>query len=170
MRIACCAAAAGLALAAAAAPADDKAEAKGKDVDYQVHSGYFERNDSGLKGDASYLALADQKAFDAVFGVGRVVGGKQNFLPKDALDAKVVAAVVKRGKSVVEYKVEKVLADGETLYVQYTTADKGGRRHGDVRVAADRVGGQGQVHVGGVHRERPEGRHGRGRQVTAGPG
>jgi hypothetical protein len=127
MRIAwCAAAAAGLALAAAAAPADDKAEAKSKDVDYQVHSGYFERNDSGLKGDASYLALADQKAFDAVFGVGRVLGGKQNFLPKDAFDSKLVAAVVKRGKSVVEYKIEKVTADGGTLYVQYTTAEKGG--------------------------------------------
>ncbi len=109
-------------LAVAPAPADDKIEAKGKDVDYDVHSGYFESNKSGLTGDSSYLAFSSQKAFDAVFGVARVMGDKPRFLPKDAFDAKVVVAVVKRGKSVYDYKVEKVTNDDGVLTLQFTAA------------------------------------------------
>ena len=103
-------------LAFAAARADDKP----KDVDYDIHSGYFESNKSGLTGDSSYLAFASQKAFDAVFGVGRVQGDKQRFLPKDAFDKKMVVAVVKRGKAIYDYKVEKLTSDGGVLTVQYT--------------------------------------------------
>jgi hypothetical protein len=106
-------------LALAPARADDKAEAKGKDVDYDAHNGYFESNKSGLAGDSSYLVFTDQKTFDAVFGVGRVQGNKQRFLPKDAFDSKLVVAVIKRGKGVTDYKVEKVTDDDGVLEVQY---------------------------------------------------
>ena len=104
------------------ARADDKAEAKGKDVDYDIHGGYFESNKSGLTGDSSYLAFADQKAFDAVFGVAKVLGDKPRFLPKDAFDSKVVVAVIKRGKAIYDYKIEKVTNDDGVLTVQYTAA------------------------------------------------
>ena len=105
-----------------AARADDKAEAKGKDVDYDIHGGYFESNKSGLAGDSSYLAFAGPKAFDAVFGVAKVQGDKPRFLPKDAFDSKVVVAVIKRGKAIYDYKVEKVTNDDGVLTVQYTSA------------------------------------------------
>ncbi len=54
-----------------------------------------------------------------MFGIARVIG-KQNFVPKDAFDKKMVVAVIKRGNAVTEYKVEKVTADDGTLYVKYT--------------------------------------------------
>jgi hypothetical protein len=101
-----------------AAPAPDDT-AKGKKVEYNVHNGHFEKNDAGLKGDSSYLAFTDRDGFDKVFGIGRVIG-KQNFVPKDAFDKKMVVAVIKRGNAITDYKVEKVTADEGTLYVQYT--------------------------------------------------
>lgn len=125
MRLALTLAAAGLALLAAA-PADDKVEAKGKDIDYKAYTGYFEKNDSGLKGDASFLAVTDQKSFDATFGAGFTMGKKPDIMPKDSFDSKQVAAIIKRGNALVEYKVEKVTNDEGTLYVQYTTTEKNG--------------------------------------------
>jgi hypothetical protein len=109
---------------AAAGLADEKAEAKGEKVAYDVYSSYFESNKSGLKGDASYLAFTEPKAFDAVFGVAVVMGKKPSVLAKDAFDSKAVVAVVKRGKAVWTYKVDKVTADGDTLYVQYDATSK----------------------------------------------
>jgi hypothetical protein len=107
-------------------PAGAADEAKGAKVEYQVHNGYFEKNNSGLKGEASYLAFTDQKAYDQVFGAGVVMGKKQNFLPKGAFDSKMVVAVIKRGNKIWEYKVEKVTAEGGVLYVQYTATSKDG--------------------------------------------
>jgi hypothetical protein len=114
-----------LPLLVAAAPAPDEDTAKGKKVDFDVHNGHFQKNDAGLKGDASYLAFTDRDAFDKVFGIGRVIG-KQNFVPKDAFDKKMVVAVIKRGNAITEYKVDKVTADEGTLYVQYTATAKPG--------------------------------------------
>ena len=118
MKLALFAAAALAALHALTAARADAAD--GKDVDYDIHTGYFESNKSGLTGDSSYLAFASQKAFDAVFGVARVMGDKQRFLPKDAFDTKLVIAVIKRGKSVYDYKVDKVTNNDGVLTIQYT--------------------------------------------------
>jgi len=109
-----------------AAPTPDEDTAKGKKVDFDVHNGHFEKNNSDLKGDSSYVVFSDRDAFDKVFGLGRVMG-KQNFVPKDAFDKKMVVAVIKRAKALTEYKVEKVTADEGTLYIQYTakTGDPG---------------------------------------------
>lgn len=113
-----------LSLQAAAAPAPDNDTPKGKEVEFDVHNGQFERNDSGLKGDASYLAFTDRAAFDKIFGIGRVMG-KQNFVPKDAFDKQMVVAAIKRGNALIEYKVEKVTAEDGTLYVKYTAKPLG---------------------------------------------
>jgi hypothetical protein len=115
-----------LALALApAARADDKAEPKGDKIDFDVHNGHFESNMSGLKGDASFLAFTDAKAFGAVFGTAAVMGKKYNYMPKDAFDKKLAAAVIHRGDAPWEYKVQKATADGDTVYVQYeATAGK----------------------------------------------
>ncbi len=101
--------------------ADDAA--KGKKVEYIVYNGYFEKNNSGLKGDSSYLAFSDGEAFGKIFGSARV-GNMQKFLPKDAFDKLFVVAVLMRGNAIVDYKVEKVTAEDKTLYVEFT-AKKG---------------------------------------------
>lgn len=108
-----------LPLLALAAPAPDDDTAKGKEVKFDVHNGHFVKNNAGLKRDSSYLVFSDRESFDKVFGAAAIMR-KQNFVPKDAFDKKMVVAVIKRGKAVTEYKVEKVTADDGTLYVQYT--------------------------------------------------
>ena len=101
------------------AAASDDDVAKGNDVKFELHNGHFQRNDAGLKGNSSYLVFTDRKAFDEVFGIARVIG-KQNFVPKDAFDKKMVVAVIKRGNAISEYKTEKVTTDEATLFVQFT--------------------------------------------------
>jgi hypothetical protein len=108
-----------------AAAADDKEQAKGKETGFAVHSGYFEKNTSGLKGDASYLTFTDQKSFDQVFGTAATMK-PQNFLPKNVFDSRLVVAVIKRGTAVTEYNVAKVTIDDGTVYVQYEAKAKDG--------------------------------------------
>lgn len=103
-------------LSAAPAPADSP---KSVAVPFTVQTGYFEKNNSGLTGDASFLLISDQAAFDKVFGVAFVAGAKQNFLPKDAFEKKLVVAAIKRGNATATFAVEKVTADGTTLTVEY---------------------------------------------------
>jgi hypothetical protein len=102
-------------------------EAKGKAVEFKAYTKpYFEKNTSGLKGEASFLAVTDQAGFDKVFGVGFTMGPKPDMLAKDAFDKKMVVATIKRGNSITTYNVEKVTADGDTLYVQYKSETKDG--------------------------------------------
>jgi hypothetical protein len=114
-------AAPGKAIAAA-----EKVAATGEKLAYEVHSGYFESNQSGLKGESSYLTFTDPKAFEKVFGIGVVMGKKPRLLPKDAFESHLVVAVIKRGKSIWDYKVEKVTEDEGTVYVQYTASPRDG--------------------------------------------
>ncbi len=108
-----------------AVAADDE-KPKGKAVESEVHSGYFESNKSGLKGDTSFLAFTDPEAFGQTFGVGFTMGKKPNVLPKDAFEKKMAVAVIKRGDAITTYKDVKVTADEDTLYVSYDTEAKGG--------------------------------------------
>ncbi|QJW92766.1 hypothetical protein [Frigoriglobus tundricola] len=96
-------------------------EAKGEKVEYTVYDGYFEKNNAGLKGDASFLALTDKDAFDKVFAARPpLMGGKKAvLLANDTFDKHLVAAVVKRGNAITTYKVEAVTLDGDTLNVRY---------------------------------------------------
>src|SRR5690348_10056281 len=82
-----------LSLNAAPAPAAGSEAAKGKEVPYTVHNGYFEKNSSGLKGNESRLFFNSEPRFYEVFGEAAVQGRKQNFLPRDAFEKKVVVAV-----------------------------------------------------------------------------
>jgi hypothetical protein len=102
------------------AAAGEKEEAKGKKVDYQVHSGHFESNKSGLKGEASFLAFTDDKSFWNVFGLVPPLKGKKfDYVKPEEFKTKLVVAAIKRGNRIWTYKVEKVTADGDTLYIQY---------------------------------------------------
>jgi hypothetical protein len=117
-----------LPLAGFALAADGKKdEAKGKALEFTHHDrGHFEKNNSGLKGDASFLIFTNRDDFDKIFGVGVVMGGKEKLVPKDAFDTKVVAAVIKRGAGITKYEVEKVTNDDGTIYVQYKAETKEG--------------------------------------------
>jgi len=132
-----------LPLAAGATQVGQKTAPKGKKVEFKVHSGYCERADHAraeqLKaqkektlGNVSFLAFPDQDSFDKAFGKtpdkedlnnflpnGEAKGKKPNLLPKDAFDKKMVVATTVRGPNISAYRVVKVTADGDTLYVQY---------------------------------------------------
>lgn len=111
-------------LASSLAAADDVP--KGDKVEAKVYTRpYFEKNNSGLMGDASYLAITGEKGFDAVFGVGFVMGKKPDLLPKDAFDKRLVLAVIKRGNVLYDYKDVSVTAADGVLYVKYTAEGKG---------------------------------------------
>lgn len=111
---------------AAARKAAQAAAPRGEAVKYEVHSGYFESNRSGLSGDASFLAISGQGDFDQIFGAGAVMGGGQRFLPKDALSSKIAVAVIHRGASTWQYTVERVAAEQGILYVHYRAKEDPG--------------------------------------------
>jgi hypothetical protein len=134
-----------LPLAAGATLGSDKATPKRKKVAFKVHSGYCERAAhsraeqlKALKAKApsnvSFLAFTDQGAFEKAFGKapakedfdflpnGEARGQRPNLLPKNAFDKKMVVATTVRGASVATYKVVKVTADADTLYVQYLSS------------------------------------------------
>jgi hypothetical protein len=115
-----------VAVLAGPAPSDEKVEPKGSAVAYDEHNGHYVSNKFEMKGDSAYLAIVDRDTFDKVFGVAAVGGGKKfNWVPKDAFEKKIAVAAIKQSAAEIKYKVDKVTADGETLYVQYTTETKG---------------------------------------------
>jgi hypothetical protein len=99
---------------------------KGEKVEFTQHAnGYFEKNNAGLKGDLSTLAITDAKTFDSIFGIGRVMGPMPNFLPEDAFDKKMVVAVIKRGNAFYQYKVDSLTTSDDALYLKYTATGNG---------------------------------------------
>ena len=114
-----------VAVAASVAGAADKDDVKA--LKHTVYSSYFEKNNSGLKGDASYLALKSSEEFDKLFGVAAVGTKKPSVLPKGVFDENLVVAVIKRGDTTWIYNVEKVTESEGTLTVQYKASEgKGG--------------------------------------------
>lgn len=85
---------------------------------HRVYSSYFESNQSGLKGSASYLAFTNRRDFDRVFGSAATMG-KNSFLPDNAFASKLVVTVIKRGNSMWNYKVRQVTATDGRLYIRY---------------------------------------------------
>jgi hypothetical protein len=89
------------------APAGEKEDKK--DLSFQSFNSYFESNKSGLTGESSYLVFTNKAAFGKVFQATPPVGGKKRtYLPADAFESGIVAAVVKRGNRVWTYKVTGV--------------------------------------------------------------
>ena len=95
---------------------------KEKEPEFAVQTGHFEKNNSGLKGDSSFLMMKDFDAFEKVFGtVPPLMGGgrKSNPVKKETFEKNLVAAVIKRGTSVTTYTEVGIKVDGETLTVSY---------------------------------------------------
>src|SRR5436189_6088567 len=91
-------------------------DTKPKDVKFEQATGYFESNKSGLEGEASYIAFSNQEAFAKVLRpTPPLMGKKPKLLPNDVFDRNLVVAVIKRGDTTWQYKVEKVKAQSGTL-------------------------------------------------------
>lgn len=98
--------------------------AQSGDIEFKRYDdSYFEKNNSGLEDEPSYLVLTDQAEFDKIFAAAARMKNN-NFLPKDTFDSKIVIATIKRGSSLRTYAVEKVTAEEGKLTVWYTTQDK----------------------------------------------
>ena len=100
-----------------------KVESKAAEVKFQRYDNYFEKNNSGLKGNSSYLVLKNQTAFDKVFGAGATMG-ENNFLPDGVFDSMLVIAAIKRGSSLRTYEVTQATVENGKLYVRFNTVDK----------------------------------------------
>ena len=78
-------------------PACPQKSGSEREPDFQRYDSYFERNDSGLKGETSYLVFTSQAQFDRVFHPAPTMG-PNGFLPEKAFDTELVIATVKRGR------------------------------------------------------------------------
>ena len=94
---------------------------------YQSYAGarYFERNDSNLKGDSSYLVFNSAEKFDRTFGAA-AINGYNLFLPNNVFDSKLVIAMIKRGESIYEYNLKDVTLKKKKLFVRYDVSPKNG--------------------------------------------
>jgi hypothetical protein len=93
-------------------------------IPFDTYSGYFVSNQFEPKAVKSFVVIADQAQFDKVFGVAVVMGDKSHRLAKDAFKSNVVLAAIKRGKAVVEYKVDGVSVKNGVVELRYTTTSK----------------------------------------------
>ena len=111
-----------------------------RQVNFQRYDSYFERNDSGLKRETSYLVFTSQSQFDRIFHPAPTMG-QNSFLPEKAFDTKLVVATIKRGNSLRTYYIAKVVAKKRKLFVWYTFKDSqegGARFNSPLILAVDR--------------------------------
>lgn len=93
-------------------------------VNYKTYNkSYFEKNNSGLKGDTSFVILSNQNQFDKIFGTAAVMGNNE-FLPENLFNSQIIVATIKRGNFVRSYEVKKVTTDKNKLYVWYDATDQ----------------------------------------------
>jgi len=97
------------------------AEPAARPVAFDSHDGYFVSNRFEPEASTSFTVITDQAAFDKTFGVGRVMGDKSHRLPPAVFEKNMVVAAIHRGKAMVTYQVESMVAEGRTLIVRYTT-------------------------------------------------
>ncbi|HKI32831.1 MAG TPA: hypothetical protein VKA46_13350 [Gemmataceae bacterium] len=136
-------------LVLAFAPAPD---AGSRSVEYKTYNGYAESRDSGLKGDASFLAIPSRTEFTRVLTPVLTPRGTPDPVPKDAFDTQFFAAVIKRSDVLWDYKVEKVTANGDTLTINYRATP---RKGGDSPRGETRRAGNGRSTRGATVKEVP---------------
>lgn len=82
--------------------ADDNADSN--KAKFTHHTGHFEKNNSGLKGDVSVLLIHNNVEFEKVFGtVPPLRGSNNNPIPNDAFKDHVIFAVITRAAAITEY-------------------------------------------------------------------
>jgi hypothetical protein len=92
-------------------------------VDYHQYRSYFEKNNSGLKGRASYLVLVNQREFDKTFGAA-ATATDNDFLPEGIFKTRLVIAAIRRGNSISEYTVKQITSSRGKLFVWYDAVDR----------------------------------------------
>ena len=92
-----------------------------------IRTGHFEKNNSGLKGERSFLILRDYDAFEKVFGTVPPLGKKNNPVTKADFETGVVVAVITRGPAFTTYgDVTGASKDGQfTLKYKSATGPAG---------------------------------------------
>jgi type II secretion system protein G len=96
----------------------------GAKLTFDTYSGYFVSNKFEPNAADSFVVITDQDHFDEVFGVAFVMGDKSHRLPKDAFKSAMVIAPIKRGKSLWDFKVERVTEAKGMVELRYTTTEK----------------------------------------------
>jgi hypothetical protein len=88
-------------------------------LDFQRYdSSYFERNDTGLTAQTSYLVVTSQAQFDRTFGAAPTMG-QNNFLPKNIFNTKVVIATIAKGHFLRTYDHPNVTVKDGKIYVWF---------------------------------------------------
>ena len=88
-----------------------------------AYSGHFEKNTSGLKGDASQLVFTDAETFGKIFGVLPPTGTRKSTpLPTDLFEKSIVLALITRGAATATYSDVYTTISGSTLTVHYKSA------------------------------------------------
>jgi hypothetical protein len=85
-------------------------------------SSYFERNDTGLTTQTSYLVFTSRAQFDKIFGAAPTMG-QNHFLPDNTFDTKIVVAAIARGHFLRKYDDPKVTTTNGMIYVSYKIKD-----------------------------------------------
>jgi hypothetical protein len=85
-------------------------------------SSYFERNDTALTTQTSYLVFTSRPQFDKIFGPAPTMG-QNHFLPDNTFDTKIVVAAIARGHFLRKYDDPKVTATRGMIYVWYKIKD-----------------------------------------------
>jgi hypothetical protein len=91
---------------------------------FDTYSGYFVSNKFEPHAAESFVVITSQKQFDEVFGAAMVMGDKSHRLPQDLFHSHIIIAEIKRGNSVVEYKVEGVTDQDGVVKLRYSTNSK----------------------------------------------
>jgi len=107
--------------ACTAAFAEDKEKKDDKPL-ATIHTGHYEKNKSGLKGDKSFLYFDSLEAFEKVFGTTPpLMGGgrKPNPVTKETFEKNIVVAVITRADAMTTYSEVSAKDDGGTLKVDY---------------------------------------------------
>lgn len=91
-------------------------------VKLTVHTGHFEKNSSGLKGDASFRVFTDFATFEKVLGTVPSVGPrKANPVTAATFQDHDLVVVIKRGKAITTYSEVSTTSDDTTLTLSYKT-------------------------------------------------
>jgi hypothetical protein len=93
----------------------------GDKIAFEVFAkGYFVKNNAKLPGNPAYVLIADKKAFDDIFGFGRVMGPAPKLVDAKLFETNLIATVIKSGNTLWKYEVESVSRDKDRLVVKYS--------------------------------------------------
>ncbi len=92
-------------------------------LNFQRYDGsYFERNDTGLTAQTSYLVFTSREQFDKIFGAAPKMG-QNHFLPDNIFNTKTVIATIGRGHFLRKYDDPRVTTKNGQIYVWYKVKD-----------------------------------------------